>query len=322
MAKLNMVQAINSALAVEMERDSRVVVLGEDVGVSGGVFRATEGLLARFGEDRVIDTPLSESGIVGTAIGMAVYGLVPVAEIQFGGFTFPAFDQILSHAARIRNRSRGRYHVPLVVRAPYGGGVRAPEHHSEAIETFYAHIPGLKVVVPSTPLDAKGLLSQSIRDPDPVIFFEPKKLYRAFKEEVAEGEYTLPLGRASIRREGDDVTLVTWGSMVPPSLEAAEKSGIGVEVIDLRCISPFDEDAVLSSVEKTGRCLIVHEAPRTLGFGAELSARINEKALLSLEAPVRRITGYDITVPLAKLEDYYLPSTKRILRAIKEIAEF
>jgi pyruvate dehydrogenase E1 component beta subunit len=320
MAKLNLVGAVNLALHEAMESDENVVVMGEDVGVNGGVFRATEGLYERFGKTRVIDTPLAESGIVGTAIGMAVYGLHPVAEIQFDGFTFPAFNQIFSHAARIRNRSRGRYLCPLVIRAPYGGGVKAPEHHSEPIESFYIHIPGLKVVLPSTPYDAKGLLTSAIRDPDPVIFFEPKRLYRAYKKEVPEGEYTIPLGSAKLVREGENITLISWGASMKETREAAEelKDTYSCEVIDLCCLSPLDYDTVLDSVRKTGRCVIIHEAPRTLGFASEIIARINEKAFYHLEAPIKRVSGYDIPVPLPKLEDYYLPSTKRIILAVEE----
>ncbi|VVB97325.1 1-deoxy-D-xylulose-5-phosphate synthase [uncultured archaeon] len=323
MAKLNMVQAINLALHEEMEKDPSVVVMGEDVGVDGGVFRVTEGLLNKFGSDRVIDTPLAESGIVGTAIGMAVSGLKPVAEIQFEGFSYMTIDQLATHASRIRYRSRGTYHCPLVVRMPYGGGVRALEHHSEAVATFYIHIPGLKVVIPSTPYDAKGLLLSSIRDPDPVIFFEPKRLYRAFREEVPEGDYTVPLGEGKKLTEGNDVTVICWGAMVKVCQEAIEKvRDISVELIDLRTLSPLDENLIMDSVRKTGRCVVVHEEPRTLGLGAEIIARINEKAFLSLEAPVKRVTGYDIPVPLPKLEDYYLPDPEKVAQAIRETAGF
>ena len=323
MAKLNMVQAINLALHEEMQKDPAVLVMGEDVGVDGGVFRVTEGLLNKFGSERVIDTPLAESGIVGTAIGMAVSGLKPVAEIQFEGFSYMTIDQLATHASRIRNRSRGTYHCPLVVRMPYGGGVRALEHHSEAVATFFIHIPGLKVVIPSTPYDAKGLLLSSIRDPDPVIFFEPKKLYRAFREEVPEGEYTVPLGVGKRLTEGKDITVISWGAMVRVCQEALEKvRDISVELIDLRTLSPLDEKIIIDSVRKTGRCVVVHEEPRTLGLGAEIIARINEKAFLNLEAPVKRVTGYDVPVPLPKLEDYYLPDAERIANAIKETADF
>ncbi len=323
MAKLNIVQAINLALHEEMERDPDVVVMGEDVGVDGGVFRVTEGLLEKFGSDRVIDTPLAESGIVGTAIGMSIYGLKPVAEIQFEGFSYMTIDQLAAHASRIRCRSRGIYHCPLVMRSPYGGGVKALEHHSEAVATFYIHIPGMKVVLPSSPYDAKGLLLSSIRDPDPVIFFEHKRLYRAFKEEVPEGDYTVPIGVGKKVKEGDDLTLIAWGAMVRVCQEAMEKvKDTSVELIDLRTLSPMDDKLVIDSVKKTGRAVIVHEEPRTLGFGAEIIARINEKAFLHLEAPIKRVTGYDVPVPLPKLEDYYLPDAEKVAGAIKEVAGF
>jgi len=309
-----MVQAINLALHEEMKRDPAVLVMGEDVGMDGGVFRVTEGLLDKFGSDRVIDTPLAESGIIGTAIGMAVSGLKPIAEIQFEGFSYMILDQLAAHASRIRYRSRGRYHCQMVVRAPYGGGVRALEHHSEAVATFFIHIPGLKVVIPSTPYDAKGLLLSSIRDPDPVIFFEPKKLYRAFREEVPEGDYTVPLGTGKILTQGEDVTVISWGAMVNVCQEALEKvKETSLELIDLR---------TLDSVKKTGRCVVVHEEPRTLGLGAEIIARINEKAFLSLEAPVKRVTGYDVPVPLPKLENYYLPDARKVANAIIETSGF
>ncbi len=326
MPPLNIVQAVNDALRTEMRRDDRVVVLGEDVGVDGGVFRATEGLLEEFGPDRVIDTPLAESGIVGTAIGMAVYGLRPVAEIQFDGFMPPAFDQIVSHAARIRWRSRGRFHVPLVIRAPYGGGIRALEHHSESPEAYYAHTPGLKVVIPSNPYDTKGLLIASIRDPDPVIFFEPKRLYRAFREEVPEEDYVVPLGRARVAREGEDLTLVAWGSMVPIALQAAEEAeerdGLSVEVLDLRTLVPLDWETIAGSVEKTGRCVVVQEAPRTAGFASEITALINERLLLHLEAPVVRVTGFDVAIPYLQMEHFYLPDAGRVLRGIRRAVTF
>ncbi len=323
MAKLNMVQAINLALHEEMEKDPSVVVMGEDVGVDGGVFRVTEGLIEKFGSERVIDTPLAESGIVGTAIGMAVLGLKPVAEIQFEGFSYMTIDQLAAHASRIRYRSRGAYHCPLVIRAPYGGGVRALEHHSEAVATFYIHIPGMKVVIPSSPYDAKGLIISAIRDPDPVFFFEPKRLYRAFREEVPEGEYTVPIGEGKKLTEGDDVTLIAWGAMVKVCQEALEKTkDVSVELIDLRTLSPLDDKLIVESVRKTGRAVIVHEEPRTLGLGAEIIARINEKTFLSLEAPIKRVTGYDVPVPLPKLEDYYLPDAEKVADAIKEVASF
>jgi pyruvate dehydrogenase E1 component beta subunit len=323
--KLSIVEAVANALAVEMGQDDRVVVLGEDVGKDGGVFRATEGLFEKYGPKRVIDTPLAESGIVGAAIGMAVYGLRPVAEIQFDGFMYYAFHQLESHAARIRNRSRGRYTCPLVVRAPYGGGIKALEHHSEANEAYFAHTPGLKVVIPSTPYDTKGLLISAIRDPDPVIFLEPKRIYRAFKEEVPEEAYTVPIGQAKTLREGTDVTLITWGAMTRPTMDVAEeiaKRGVNAEVIDLRTISPMDEDAIIRSVKKTGRCVVVHEAKPTCGMGAEIAARIGEKALVHLAAPVQRVSAFDVVFPLFRLEDYYLPGKQRILNAIDKVMSF
>nr|WP_263021136.1 alpha-ketoacid dehydrogenase subunit beta [Natronobiforma cellulositropha] len=307
-----------------MARDEDVLVMGEDVGKNGGVFRATEGLYEEFGEDRVIDTPLAESGIVGTAIGMAAYGLKPVPEIQFLGFIYPAFDQIVSHAARLRTRSRGRFTCPMVIRAPYGGGIRAPEHHSESTEAMFAHQPGLKVVIPSTPYDTKGLLTSAIRDPDPVIFLEPKLIYRAFREEVPTGSYEVPIGEAAVRREGEDISVFTWGAMTRPTLEAAaELEGeIDVEVVDVRTISPLDEETVVASFEKTGRAAIVHEAPKTGGFGAELVATLQEHSLLYQEAPIKRITGFDTPFPLYALEDYYLPEPARIVDGIREAVAF
>jgi len=325
MAKLNMVEAINLALREEMDKDNRVVVLGEDVGKEGGVFRVTDKLQERFGADRVIDTPLAESGIVGVAFGMAVNGLRPVAEIQFEGFLYPCLDQINNHISRIRNRSRGRFTCPLVIRTPYGGGIRAPEHHSDSPEAILAHIPGLKVVIPATPYEAKGLLLSSIRDPDPVIFMEPKRIYRAIREDVPEGDYTIPLGKARIVQEGKDVTVIAWGAMVREVLSAAEQlkaDKIDMEIIDLRTISPIDIETIANSVRKTGRAVIVHEAPKTCGLGAEIIALINEKALLSLQAPVERVTGFDIPVPLPKSEHYYLPNPKRIMMAVKKVVNF
>lgn len=321
----NMVQALNKALEQEMLRDERVVLFGEDVGVDGGVFRVTEGLLQKFGDKRVFDTPLAESGIVGAAIGMAVYGLRPLAEIQFMGFVFPGFNQIASHAARLRNRSRGRFTVPIVIRMPYGAGIKALELHSESTEALFCHIPGLKVVVPSSPFDAKGLLTAAIRSDDPVIFLEPKKLYRSGRQNVPEDDYEIPLGTAKVVREGEGLTIICWGAMVPQAQEAAdavEKDGIFPEIIDLRTLSPLDHETVIRSVQHTGRALIVHEAPKTCGLGAEIAALINEKALLNLEAPVLRITGQDIVVPLPKSEDYYYPSPARIVRGIKKTMEF
>lgn len=320
MAQLNMVQAINLALREEMDRDDRVLVLGEDVGRDGGVFRVTDGLLDRFGEQRVMDTPLAESGIVGMAIGMALYGLRPVAEIQFLGFIYPAFDQIYAHAARYRTRSRGRYTCPLVVRAPYGAGIKAPELHEESCEAFFCHMPGVKVVVPSGPRMARRLLLAAIRDPDPVIFLEPTRLYRMIREEVPEGEEPFPLGRARVVREGAAVTVIAWGSM----LERVGKSleGYDAEIIDLLTLSPFDEETILASVRKTGRVLIVHEAPKTCGFGAELAATIAEEAILFLRGPVLRVAGPDVPVPLARLVEHYLPAAPRIRGAVDELLRY
>ncbi|KAF0221008.1 MAG: pyruvate dehydrogenase E1 component subunit [Geobacteraceae bacterium] len=320
MPVLNMVQAINLALREEMNRDDRVILLGEDVGKDGGVFRISEGLLELFGPERVIDTPLAESAIVGAAIGMAAYGLRPVAEIQFMGFIYPAFDQIFTHAARIRNRSRGRYSCPLVVRTPYGGGIKAPELHEESTEAFFCHMPGVKVVVPATPYHAKGLLVSAIRDPDPVIFLEPTRLYRLVKEEVPEGEYTVALGQARIVREGSGVTVIAWGSMLHRVLQAVE--GYDAEVIDPMTLSPFDEETMYASVKKTGRAVIVHEAPKTCGFGAELAASIAEEAMLHLKGPILRVTGSDVPVTLARLIDHYLPSVERVRKALDEILKY
>lgn len=325
MAKLNIVQAVNQGLQQEMERNPNVVVLGEDVGRDGGVFRVTEGLLERFGEDRVIDTPLSESGIVGISIGMAAYGLVPVVEIQFMGFLYAAMEQLISHASRIRTRSRGRYHCPLVVRTPYGAGIHAPEHHSESTEAMLVHTPGLKVVVPAGPYEAKGLLISAIRDPDPVIFLEPAKIYRAIKEEVPEEEYTIPLGIARCVREGEDLTLISWGAMLQPTIAAANLAateGISAEVIDLRTLSPMDSEAILASARKTGRVVVVHEAPRTGGLGGEIAALIAERALEYLKAPIVRVTGFDTAVPLLRMEAYYLPNKERVIEAIHHVMEF
>lgn len=326
MPKLTLAQALNDALRTEMRLDERVIVLGEDVGVNGGVFRITEGLYQEFGPDRCIDTPLAESGIVGTAIGLAVYGFRPVAEIQFDGFLPPAYDQIINHAARIRNRSRGRFTCPLVVRAPYSGGVRAPEHHSESPEAWFANVPGLKIVIPSNPYDAKGLLIAAIRDPDPVLFLEPKSIYRAFREEVPEGDYTVPLGQARVVREGTDMTVIAYGAMLRVALEAAEQAerehGWSCEVIDLRTLAPLDRDTVIASVQRTGRCVIVHEAPRTMGFAAELIALINEHALLHLQAPVVRVTGWDVPTPMAAREDHFFPRSDRVLAGMRRAMEF
>jgi len=322
MVEVNMVSAINMALDQEMKKDSSVIILGEDVGVDGGVFRVTDGLIKKYGSNRVIDTPLAESAIVGTSIGMALNGLKPVAEIQFDGFIYPAFDQLISHAARIRNRTRGKHSCQMVLRAPYSGGVRALEHHSESMEALYAHIPGLKVVIPSNPYDAKGLLISSIRDPDPVIFLEPKRVYRAIKQDIPEAEYTMPLGAAKVLQEGNDVTLISYGAMMKTCLEAIQKQKHSVEVIDLRTISPLDYKAIIDSVKKTGRCVIVNEAPKSFSVAAEIIAIINEKALLSLEAPVERITGFDTVMPLYKLEKDYIPSQEKIINGIEKVMKF
>jgi len=320
MAQLNMVQAINLALGQEMERDDRVVILGEDVGRDGGVFRVTEGLLERFGLERVIDTPLSESAIVGAAIGMAAYGLRPVAEIQFMGFSYAALDQIFVHAGRLRSRSRSRYSCPLVVRTPYGGGIKAPELHEESTEALFCHMPGIKVVVPSGPYSAKGLLLAALRDPDPVLILEPTRLYRLIREEVPEEEYTIDLGRADVVREGGGVTVIAWGSMLERVLKAVE--GYDAEVIDLLTLNPFDAETVLASVKKSGRAVIVHEAARTGGFGAEIAATIAEEAMLHLRAPLRRVTAPDVPVPLAKLIDSYLPTIGQIRKAMDEVMAY
>ncbi|WP_302081966.1 alpha-ketoacid dehydrogenase subunit beta [Salinibaculum rarum] len=322
---LTLVQAVRDGLYGEMQRDEDVIVMGEDVGENGGVFRATQGLHEEFGDQRVVDTPLAESGIVGTAVGMAAYGLRPVPEIQFLGFIYPAFDQIVSHAARLRTRSRGRFTCPMVIRAPYGGGIRAPEHHSESTEAFFAHQPGLKVVVPSTPYDTKGLLAAAIRDPDPVIFLEPKLIYRAFREDVPDERYTVELGEAAVRREGTDVSVFTWGAMTRPTIEAAEnlaEEGIDCEVVDLRTLSPLDDEAILESFQKTGRAVVVHEAPKTGGLAGEIIATIQEEVLLYQEAPIGRVTGFDVPFPLYALEDYYLPEAARIEDEIRETVEF
>lgn len=320
MAKMNMVQAINLALKEEMQKDKDVVVLGEDVGRDGGVFRVTEGLLDMFGPQRVMDTPLAESGIVGTSIGMAAYGLRPVAEVQFFGFIYPAVDQIFNHAARIRSRSRGRYSVPLVIRTPYGAGIKAPEHHSESSEAHFCHMPGIKVVMPASPYTAKGLLISAIRDPDPVIFLESARLYRMIKEEVPEGEYTIPLGKARLVQEGSDVTVISWGSMLHRSLQAA--ADVNADVIDLMTLSPFDEEMIFASVKKTGRVVIVQEAPKTCGLASEISATIAEEAMLYLKGPVMRVCGYDVVLPLPKLEDHYMPSVARIRKGIDEAMKY
>ncbi len=321
LVECNLVEAITLTLAQEMDLDDRVMCLGEDVGLNGGVFRATDGLQARFGEQRVVDTPLSESGIMGSAIGLAMGGMRPIPEIQFEGFLGPAYDQLCNHAARYRTRSRGAITVPMVVRVPVGGGIHAPELHSDSPEAIYAHQPGLKVVMPSTPLDAKGLLAAAIADPDPVIFFEPKRVYRLpTREWIPEDRYTIPLGKARIVSEGTDLTLVTWGASVYQALAALDAlpEDVSVELIDLRTIAPLDRDTVIESVNKTGRCVIVHEAPKTCGFGAELSSIIQENCFLHLHAPVQRVAGFDTIMPYYKLELEYLPDSKRIVEAVQQ----
>jgi len=324
MPQMNMVQAINDGLRHEMKRDDRVVVLGEDVGKVGGVFRVTQGLFDEFGDDRVIDTPLSEGGIIGTAIGMALYGLVPVPEIQFSDFIFPAYDQIVSELAKYRYRSGGEYPAKLVIRTPVGGGIRGGHYHSQSPESQFIHVAGLKVVCPSNPYDAKGLLLASIRDPDPVLFFEPKRVYRAAKGDVPEGDYVVPIGKASVVREGQHVTVVAWGAMLYEAIAAADEAkaqGVECEIIDLRTLWPIDIDTIVASVKKTGRVVVVHEAPKTCGFGAEIVALINEKAFLHLEAPPVRVTGFDTPFPYT-LEMEYLPLAHRILPAVVETARY
>jgi pyruvate dehydrogenase E1 component beta subunit len=324
MAEITLVEAIDLALGFEMARDPTVVLLGEDIGVNGGVFRATNGLQARFGRERVIDTPLAEAGIAGVAIGMAAMGLKPVAEIQFSGFIYPTIDQMINHASRLRNRTQGRLTCPMVLRSPCGAGIHAPEHHSESPEAMFAHMPGLRVVAPSTPARAYGLLLAAIRDPDPVVFLEPTRLYRLFREEVADDGEALPLDACFVSREGRDATVVTWGASHAEVMSAAEalaRRGVEIEVVDLATLKPYDSETILKSVEKTGRCVIVHEAPRTAGFGAEIAAEVAERALYSLLAPVTRVTGYDVVVPLSKLEKQYMPSVERIVDAVQKSME-
>lgn len=325
MAELTLVEAVRAALSRAMEDDERVVVLGEDVGIDGGVFRATDGLIQRFGSSRVRDTPLSEAVIAGLAIGAAVQDLRPVAEIQFMGFVYPTIDQIVNHAGRLRTRTRGRLTCPMVLRAPFGGGIHAPEHHSESVEAMLTHVPGIRVVIPSSPAKAYGLLLAAIRDPDPVVFLEPKRLYRAFKEQVEDDGEALRLDMAFVEREGSDVTLISWGAMMKETRAAAAalaEEGVEADVIDLATLKPLDEATILASVEKTGRTVIVHEAALTGGYGGEVAARIAEKGLLSLVAPIRRVTGYDTVIPLPKLEHHYLPSVERILAAAHDVMSY
>jgi len=320
MAAITLIEAITQALAWELKHDESVVVLGEDVGINGGVFRATAGLQQTFGSERVIDTPLDETTIAGLTVGMATQGMKPIAEAQFDGFMYPMVDHIICHAARFRNRTRGRLSCPMVLRVPWGGGIRAPEHHSEANEAIFTNVPGLRVVMPSSPQRAYGLLLAAIRDPDPVIFFEPKRIYRQYKEEVPDDGEALPLDVCFVLRDGSDVTLVTWGAQVKETLEAAEamaKEGISAEVIDVATLKPLDFDTIAESVKKTGRCVIVHEAPRTAGFGAEIAAQLAEKSMFDLVAPVERVTGYDTHIPLFRLEMKYLPSVEKIIAATR-----
>ncbi|MDH3589203.1 MAG: alpha-ketoacid dehydrogenase subunit beta [Gammaproteobacteria bacterium] len=324
MPRIALIEGVTMALAHELRRDESVVVLGEDVGVNGGVFRATAGLQQQFGKQRVMDTPLAENMIAGMSVGMAAHGMRPVAEIQFMGFIYPAVDQMISHAGRLRHRTRGRLHCPMVLRAPFGGGIHAPEHHSESTEALFAHMPGVRVVIPSSPSRAYGLLLAAIRDPDPVVFLEPKRIYRLVKQEVEDNGEALPLDVCYILREGDDVTVVTWGAMTHETLRAAselESEGIDCEIIDLATISPMDIETILESVEKTGRLVIVHEAARTCGVGAEVAAQVAENAIYDLQAPIQRVTGYDTVMPLFRLEMEYLPSVARIKDAIKTTLE-
>jgi 2-oxoisovalerate dehydrogenase E1 component beta subunit len=325
MPEMTLVEAVNLALARAMEEDPDVIVLGEDVGVNGGVFRATVGLQQRFGSERVIDTPISELLISGLCVGIAAQGLKPVGEIQFMGFLYPCIDQLVNHASRLRTRTQGRLSCPMVLRTPHGGGIRAPEHHSESTEAMLAHIPGLRVVLPSSPERAYGLLLAAIRDPDPVVFLEPTRLYRAMKSQVEDSGEALPLDVAFVLREGQHVTLISWGAMVKETLAAAEElaaDGIGADVIDLATLKPYDEETVLASVTKTGRCVIVHEAARTGGFGAEIAALIAERGLTTLLAPVLRVTGYDTVMPLPRLEQHYMPSVARIVAAARQACQF
>lgn len=325
MAVVNNIEALNMGLTQAMEKDDTILVFGEDSGFEGGVFRATKGLQEKFGKKRCFDTPLTEAGIIGSGIGMAINGLKPVAEIQFQGFIFPAINQIMVHAARMRNRSRGRYTVPMVIRMPYGGGIRALEHHSESIEGLLAHIPGLKVVIPSNPYDTKGLMVAAINDPDPVVFLEPKRIYRAFKQEIPDEIYEVPIGKARVVNEGEDITVVAWGALVPEAIKAVEllkEKGVGVDLIDLRTISPLDTQTVIESVKKTGRFLVVHEAVKSFGPGAELISIVNEKAFLNLEAPPTRLTGFDITVPLAKGEHHFIITPEQIVDKAEELLNF
>ena len=322
--ELTLVEAVREGLWTELVRDDEVLLLGEDIGYTGGVFRATEGLIDEFGPDRVVDTPLSEIGIAATAIGLAEAGLTPIAELQFMGFTYPAIDQLFNRAARLHTRTRGHFNCPLVVRAPFGGGIRAPDLHGESMEAIFVHHPGLKVVVPSTPRDAKGLIAAAVHDPDPVIVLEPKKIYRSVREPVPRDPFEVPIGEANVRREGEDVSVFTWGAMTQPTLRAAEDLAdeVDVEVVDLRSLSPMDRDAIVESFKKTGRGVVVHEAPRTGGLAGEITAILQEEALLYQEAPIERVTGYDVVYPLYELEDFQLPNPTRIREGIEAAVEF
>ncbi len=326
MALMNMVSALNLALDEALAEDDRVVLLGEDIGLDEGVFRVTAGLMDKYGQDRVIDTPLAEAAIIGGSVGMALYGLKPISEMQFSGFAYQGFHQVEQHVSRFRNRTRGRFHLPMVIRMPYGGGIRAVEHHSESREAYYAHTPGLHVVIPSGPRNARALLLASIRDPDPVIFYEPKAVYRAFKEQVPDEPETMPIGVAQVVREGTDLTIISYGAMMRPVLEAADEladtDSVSVEVVDLLSVSPLDTKTITGSVTKTGRAVIVHEAPRRCGIGAEVMARIVETSLVHLEAPIRRITGYDVQFPYFARERTYLPSMERIAHAARDVLAF
>lgn len=325
MAVMTILDAVNNTLKQQMELDETVISFGEDAGFEGGVFRATKGLQQAFGKERSFDTPLAESAIIGGAVGMAVGGLKPVTEIQFSGFVFPGFNQIATHVARFRNRTKGTYNLPMVIRMPYGGGIRALEHHSESIESLFAHLPGLKVVIPSTPYDTKGLLTSAIKDPDPVIFLEPKRLYRAFKQEVPDEEYTVEIGKAKIVQEGKDITVVAWGALVretQKAIDLLQKDNISVELIDLRTIQPYDKETIMKSVQKTGRFLVVHEAYKSFGPGAEMIAAVNEKAFLYLEAPPTRLAGHDITIPLPKGEHHFIITPERIAKEIRKVVSF
>jgi pyruvate dehydrogenase E1 component beta subunit len=326
MSSKTLVQAINDGLRWALRRDDRVLLLGEDIGVNGGVFRATEGLIEEFGEDRVVDTPLAEAGILGTSVGLAANGMRPIPEIQFMGFIYPGFEQLVSHIARMRLRSRGRYTLPMVIRVPFGGRIRAPELHSDSTETYFAHTPGLVVVVPSNPYDAKGLLLASVESEDPVVFLEPMRIYRAFREEVPDDYYTVPLGQAKVVKEGNDVTVISWGTLVRETLDVVQQlereRGISVELIDLRTLAPWDEETVFTSVNKTGRAVIVHEAVEHLGLGAEISARIHEECILQLEAPVARVASFDVPPPLFQLEDWHAPTPARIAAGIEKVLAF